>query len=186
MYWKQELINITHQEIRYTELKKRLKSREFEISTEAIETVFQFQENKTPIEPTILKHIETHAFRIHNEAAVLAKRVKTTSGLNTSFFTTEFPERFEKIKEDAMWILSYYPEDPESKARILYGLGEVQFKLSKRIIEEGLVIPQKDLNAVLQIKETYGLEGERMLKYIIEQEQDLGKWKTQADIVLRE
>ena len=57
------------------------------------------------------------------------------------------------MQEDAKWILSYYPEDPESKARIIYGLGEVQYRLSKRILEEGLIIPKKDLEAVLEVKE---------------------------------
>ncbi len=186
LYWKKELQDITYEEVRYLELNKRFKVRKTNVSTDAIERVFEFQESTEPIEPTILKHIQTHAFRIHNDAAVLAKRVKTTSGLNTSFFLRDFQDRFNKVKEDAMWILSYYPEDPESKARIIYGLGEVQYRLSKRILEEGLIIPKKDLKAVLEVKEKYGLEGARMLMHLAEQEGDIGKWKIQADILLRE
>ena len=84
LYWKEELQDITYKEVRYLELNKRFKVRETNVSTDAIERVFDFQ-NQRNLQNY---HLKTHSNMpfVYITMHMLAKRVKNNQWIKSFLF----------------------------------------------------------------------------------------------------
>ena len=166
----------------------RQKEGTLEISGDDAEQVWQYRDEVENPDPELAHHFKIHAHRIHFYAERINRKVKRPpSGRaeKLEFFKVTAPREMQKVYDEAVRVLSLYPENHEHRDRILMAVGLAYGNYADKLFDSMGRLPFEEFEVLMELASTQQTTGLRLLKIAAEREGYRSQWGTRAETELR-